>query len=55
MDGETPKFAMLVVLDGWGIATPGPGNAISQAETPNMNKFLAAFPHTQLTASGESV
>jgi len=55
MNGITPKFVMLVVLDGWGIAAPGPGNAISQAETPNMNKFIASYPHTQLGASGESV
>ena len=24
----------LVILDGWGLAEPGAGNAISQAETP---------------------
>ncbi len=42
-------------MDGWGIAAPGPGNAITQAQTPNMNRFLASFPHTELSASGESV
>jgi 2,3-bisphosphoglycerate-independent phosphoglycerate mutase len=55
MNGTTPKFVMLTVLDGWGIAAPGAGNAISHAETPNMNKFVASYPHTQLGASGESV
>ena len=49
------KPVVLVILDGWGIAPPGPGNAISLAKTPNFNKFWAAFPHTQLTASGEAV
>ena len=49
------KFAMLVILDGWGIAPAGPGNAISQADLPNMHKFWASFPHSQLGASGESV
>ncbi len=46
---------MLVVLDGWGVGPASPGNAMSQANTPNMKRFLASFPHTQLGASGESV
>ncbi len=49
------KFVCLVILDGWGLAAPGPGNAISQANTINMNRFWASYPHTQLTASGEAV
>lgn len=48
-------LVVLVVLDGWGLAPEGPGNAISQAQTPNMNRFWAGFPHTQLIASGEAV
>lgn len=52
---DSPRFAMLVVLDGWGIASAGPGNAISKAATPNLNSFWASYPHTQLVASGESV
>jgi 2,3-bisphosphoglycerate-independent phosphoglycerate mutase len=31
------------------------GNAIARAKTPNMDKYWASFPHTQLTASGEAV
>ncbi len=50
-----PKFLCLVVLDGWGIAPAGPGNAISLSATPNMDKFTANYPHTTLSASGESV
>ena len=49
------NFVCVAVLDGWGISAPGPGNAISQSNTPNMNKLFASFPHTQLEASGESV
>lgn len=49
------KLVVLLVLDGWGLAPPGPGNAISLAETPNMNRFWASFPHTQLLASGDAV
>lgn len=55
MNQDPPKFVILTVLDGWGIAAAGPGNAISQAETPNINRFIASYPHTQLGASGESV
>lgn len=49
------KFVCLVILDGWGIASPGPGNAISQANTINLNRFWASYPHTQLLAAGEAV
>jgi 2,3-bisphosphoglycerate-independent phosphoglycerate mutase len=55
MQEESPNFVLLVVLDGWGIATSGPGNPLSQADLPNMRKFMSAFPHTQLAASGEAV
>src|SRR3989337_3713257 len=46
---------IMVVLDGWGIAPAGPGNAISQAQPPNFTRFWTSFPHTQLLASGEAV
>lgn len=49
------KFVVLAVLDGWGIAKDSPGNAVTQANTPNIDKFLLSCPHTQLKASGEAV
>lgn len=52
---KPPSFVILAVLDGWGIAAPSPGNAISQANTINMERFWASYPHTQLIASGEGV
>lgn len=52
---ENSKFVCLVILDGWGITAAGPGNAVSLANTPNMNRFMASFPHTQLQAAGEAV
>ena len=56
MTGDaSSKFVVLAILDGWGIAPAGPGNAILEANTPNMNKFWASYPHTQLQASGEAV
>src|SRR3990172_7841236 len=56
MTGDAPeKFVVLAILDGWGIALKGPGNAITQARTPNMTSFWASYPHTQLQASGQAV
>ena len=31
----------LIILDGYGIGEPGPGNAIWEAKTPVMDKLLA--------------
>src|SRR4051812_48948830 len=45
----------LVILDGWGLAPDGPGNAISLADTPVFDELWASHPHTQLIAMGESV
>jgi 2,3-bisphosphoglycerate-independent phosphoglycerate mutase len=49
-----PSLA-LVILDGWGLAEPGPGNAISLAETPVFDRLWESFPHTQLSAQGRDV
>ncbi|MBI4136661.1 2,3-bisphosphoglycerate-independent phosphoglycerate mutase [Candidatus Roizmanbacteria bacterium] len=46
---------VLLILDGWGIAPPGPGNAISQAKTPNIDRLWRSYPHGILQASGEAV
>ena len=45
----------LVVLDGWGCAPPGPGNAVELARTPVFDRLWREFPHTTLAASGEAV
>ena len=45
----------LVVLDGWGLAEPGPGNAVSLARTPVFDELWAKFPHTTLVACGGAV
>ena len=44
-----------MILDGWGIAPPGPGNAVELADTPVFDRLWAEFPHTTLEASGEAV
>ncbi len=45
----------LVVLDGWGLAPTGPGNAIAQARTPVFDDLWQRFPHTVLTTCGRAV
>ena len=51
----TVPSVCLVVLDGWGLAPEGPGNAVALADTPVMDRIWAEHPHTQLTACGEAV
>jgi 2,3-bisphosphoglycerate-independent phosphoglycerate mutase len=41
-----------VILDGWGCAPAGPGNAVELASTPVFDRLWRAFPHTTLQASG---
>jgi 2,3-bisphosphoglycerate-independent phosphoglycerate mutase len=45
----------LVILDGWGLAREGPGNAVSLAETPVFDELWDRYPHTTLSASGRDV
>jgi 2,3-bisphosphoglycerate-independent phosphoglycerate mutase len=47
--------ACLIVLDGWGLAAPGPGNAVSLARTPVFDELWESYPHTTLTACGGAV
>jgi 2,3-bisphosphoglycerate-independent phosphoglycerate mutase len=54
-DGRAYPLVALVILDGWGIAPPGPGNAIDLAETPVFDRLWREFPHAQLEASGAAV
>lgn len=53
MEARTP--VALVIMDGYGMAEPGPGNAISQARTPNLDRLFATCPWTTLEASGLAV
>jgi len=43
------------VLDGWGLAEPGPGNAVELADTPVFDDLWKRWPHTTLTAWGPAV
>ena len=48
-------LAALVILDGWGLAPPGPGNAVELADTPVFDALWKRYPHAVLRASGEAV
>ena len=45
----------LVILDGWGLGPPGPGNAVDLADTPVFDRLWAEHRHTQLSAGGRAV
>ncbi|PKN40559.1 MAG: 2,3-bisphosphoglycerate-independent phosphoglycerate mutase [Deltaproteobacteria bacterium HGW-Deltaproteobacteria-18] len=49
------KPCVLLILDGWGKAAPGPGNAVSQARTPNMDSLLGGHPKGELKCMGRDV
>jgi 2,3-bisphosphoglycerate-independent phosphoglycerate mutase len=53
--GREHHLVALVILDGWGCAPAGPGNAVELADTPNFDRLWQTFPHTTLDASGEAV
>ncbi len=46
---------LLLILDGWGQAPPGPANAVSLAATPNIDALLALPSRAELLCSGRAV
>ncbi len=46
---------VVLIVDGLGVAPPGKGNVIAQAETPNLDEYWFNFPHCHLHASGSAV
>ncbi len=49
------KKLFMLILDGFGIAPAGPGNAVAKAYKPNLDEIFSKYPHTQLKASGLAV
>ena len=49
------KPFVLIILDGWGVAPPSKGNAITLANTPNIDGFFKKYPNTTLNATGSAV
>jgi len=49
------KQLTMVIMDGYGLTAPSPGNAVANAPTPNLDELFRDNPHTELSASGEDV
>ena len=45
----------LIILDGFGVYKPYPGNAVRLADTPHVDRWDTIFPRTEMTASGRDV
>ena len=50
-----PVPTLLLILDGWGQATPGPGNAESLASTPHIDALMQIPSQSRLLCSGRAV
>ena len=46
---------ILVILDGFGEGPEGPGNAITLADTPNLDRLRKEYPFSILQSNGEAV
>ncbi len=46
---------LLMILDGWGIGNGTESDAIKNGQTPNLDKLMATYPHSQLLTDGENV
>ncbi len=51
---EKVPTVVLLILDGWGIAPPSRGNAITLARTPVFKKLISTYPTFSLQAAGEA-
>lgn len=49
------KPVMLIIMDGYGLADPSKGNAVSLAKHPNLDRIFKEYDTKTLDASGEAV
>jgi len=49
------KKVLLIIRDGWGMYRPDKFNAVANAKTPNMKRYLQQYPNTVLEPAGEAV
>ncbi|MCL2754332.1 MAG: 2,3-bisphosphoglycerate-independent phosphoglycerate mutase [Oscillospiraceae bacterium] len=49
------KKVLLVVMDGIGFSSTGIGDAVAQAKTPTLDRFLSEYPNVRLKAHGSAV
>jgi len=54
-DSPPVSSLALIILDGWGLAEPGPGNAVEAADTPVFDELWSSYSRTTLSASGRDV
>ncbi len=47
--------AVLIVVDGFGVASPSRGNAIAMAKTPILDRLMTQYPTMTLQAAGDAV
>ena len=49
------KQLTMIIMDGYGLAEPSPGNAVTNASTPVLDELFNSCPNVGLSASGEDV
>ena len=49
------KPVVYLIMDGWGIAPEGQGNAITLAKKPTFDYLWNTYPHTEIGAGGEAI
>ncbi len=54
-ESSRPRPIVLVILDGFGVSTGSPADAIAAASMPVWRGLLERWPHAQLEAAGEAV
>lgn len=52
---SSSKKVLLVIMDGWGWREDPDGNAVVQAQTPNVDALWKEYPHTLINGSGPYV
>ncbi|MBI9110187.1 2,3-bisphosphoglycerate-independent phosphoglycerate mutase [Maridesulfovibrio ferrireducens] len=55
MSEQSGTPTVLLILDGWGIAPAGKGNAVQLANTPVLDSLFKTYPNTHLKCSGRAV
>ena len=55
MTKPTRQPAVLIVIDGFGVAPPSRGNAIALAKTPVFDRLIETYPAMTLQAAGDAV